>query len=77
MSKSSAGGGCLIVIGAIALFLVLWGVIAAISAVILMFAWNLVFPSLFGWPELTFGMAFGLSLFIGFVGSAFGRLRSN
>ena len=61
--------GCAAILGFFALFFVFVG----LSALVLMFAWNLVLPSLLGWPELTFPMAFGLSLLIGIVGSAFSR----
>jgi hypothetical protein len=61
--------GCAFMLGILALFLVLVG----LSALVLMFAWNLVLPSLLGWPELTYPMAFGLSLLLGIVGSAFSR----
>lgn len=76
MSKSNAGVGCLAAVGAIALVIALWLVIVGLSALVLMFAWNLVLPALFGWPVLTYPMAFGLSLLIGIIGSAFSRVTT-
>ena len=61
---------------ALVAFLVLWLALVAIGAVVLMFGWNLVFPALLGWPELTFPMAFGLSLVIGVIGGMFSRSKS-
>lgn len=75
MSKNGGAGiglGC----AALLIFLVIWLAVAVVGALVLMFAWNLVLPSLLGWPPLDFAMAFGLSLLISIIGGLFGRSRS-
>jgi hypothetical protein len=72
MTKTYKGAGAVGVgCAAIVAFFALWFVLVAIGSIVLMFAWNLVLPSLLGWPELTFPMAFGLSLLLGIIGGAF------
>lgn len=71
--KVTGGTGCIVAALAILLVIALWLGVVALGGFIIMLAWNLVFPALFGWPELTFPMAFGLSLFLGIVGSLFRR----
>ena len=40
-------------------------------AFVLMVAWNVVVPPVFGWPELTFWQAFALSVLLNVVAGAF------
>ena len=57
------------------------GILAAAAAGMLLalfiqFAWNLVFPAVFGWSELTYTAALGITLFIGILVPIFGHGRS-
>jgi hypothetical protein len=50
------------VIGIVAVFLVLLAAGLSFSAAVVMFAWNLVIPYLFGLPQVSFWQAGGLLL---------------
>jgi hypothetical protein len=56
--------GCVVVLG-----LLLFGF--GISTLLMMFAWNIVVPSVFGGPTLGLLEAFGLVLLLWIIGGAF------
>ncbi len=60
------------VIGAVLIGLLFFAGVVAILSVLLMFAWNLFAPVLFGLPVITdFKVAFGMLIFIAIVGNYF------
>jgi hypothetical protein len=75
--RYSGDNGCVVGCLLILLFLALFLAISGLSALVLMFAWNLVLPPLLGWPVMTYPTAFGLSLLLGIIGNPFRGGRSS
>lgn len=76
-NMSGAGGGCLAVIGVIALVVGVLLAWTAVIALVLSWAWNLVVPSVFGGPTLDFGAAFALVFVLNIIGRLLFGVRTS
>jgi hypothetical protein len=69
LSNTETALGCILVLFIeIFIFLCWW----ALGGLIILIGWNLVIPTIFNGPAITFGQAFGLALIISILQSIFG-----
>lgn len=59
-----------VVLAALGVFLLVWGGISAISALILCWAWNAFMVPVFALPAIGFWKAFALLMLLGFIKQA-------
>lgn len=65
--------GCGVVVGAILAFILFMAGLTALFGLVLMFAWNLVVPSAFNGPTLSFPQAWGLAILLAIISGIINR----